>query len=37
MKNKPVHLVLAVFNGEYTGRTPVWLKVLPGGLTVAVP
>lgn len=24
-------------DGEYTGRTPVALKVLPGGLTVAVP
>lgn len=24
-------------DGEYTGRTPVTMKVLPGGLTVAVP
>jgi YegS/Rv2252/BmrU family lipid kinase len=24
-------------DGEYTGRTPVSMKVLPGGLTVAVP
>ena len=23
--------------GEYTGRTPVSMRVIPGGLTVAVP